>query len=469
MPSVTTVIDDKSPLILYDPTWRQGTAQDEYATDYYLGTFTINNVTNGSVTFNFNGTAVWLYGANRPNHGSYTVQVDSATYSGFNGAGDNLFQQSLFNTSSLSQAAHSVKLTNTATGGLYVDIDMIVWQSQVGNTDDQLTTEVVQNTDSRFQYQQSWATTSSSFDFNLFSNGTGHVTQAYDANVTFTFTGEVVSLYGTSGLSNGPYLAQLDGGQTIQYNASNAYPTNYGVMIYHADNLGSGTHQLLLTNLPGVTGQSLTIDYAQLWTTADTTETSGSTSQLSSGAIAGIAIAVAVAVLSAGVAIFFYRRWKTALATHQDLYRVYTSQRPPPDLATVPPTGVSSSLETRSNASLVRNDPSIQALSGRVQQPANNHAAQYHGAVPVTSGSRNSRSVIDTVSSSSQPPADEGSERRPLPEAPGGGLSLSDEFPKLGGSRPRQSMMTVDDSSIAPSEAPPNYTQATGNAAIPHE
>lgn len=256
-------------------------------------------------------------------------------------------------------------------------------------------------------------------------------------------SGEVVSLYGTSGPSNGPYLAQLDGGQAIQYNASHAYPTNYGVMIYHADNLGSGTHQLLLTNLPGVTGQSLTIDYAQLWTTAEyiaiefmihsllinlyflqcyrnfglhkvcsknLVNAAASLldhSQLSSGAIAGIAIAAAVAVLSAGVAIFFYRRWKTALATHQDLYRVYTSQRPPPDLATVPPTGVSSSLETRSNASLVRNDPSIQALSGRVQQPANNHAAQYHGAVPVTSGSRNSRSVIDTVSSSSQPPADE--------------------------------------------------------------
>jgi len=92
---------------------------------YYLGTFTTNNVTDGSATFNFNGTAVWVYGANRPNHGSYTVQVDSATYSGFNGAGNNLFQQSLFNMSSLSQGAHSVKLTNTASGSLYVDIDMV--------------------------------------------------------------------------------------------------------------------------------------------------------------------------------------------------------------------------------------------------------------------------------------------------------------------------------------------------------
>ena len=92
---------------------------------YYLGTFTTNNVTDGSVTFNFNGTAVWIYGANRPNHGSYTVQVDSATYPNLNSAGNNLFQQVLFNTSTLSQGTHSLKLTNTASGSLYVDIDMV--------------------------------------------------------------------------------------------------------------------------------------------------------------------------------------------------------------------------------------------------------------------------------------------------------------------------------------------------------
>lgn len=81
-------------------------------------------------------------------------------------------------------------------------------------------------------------------------------------------TGEAVTLYGTSGPSSGPYSVQLDGGHTVQYNASNAYPTNYGVTIYHADNLGPGVHQILLTNLPDTSGQYLTIDYAQLWSIA---------------------------------------------------------------------------------------------------------------------------------------------------------------------------------------------------------
>ena len=76
-----------------------------------------------------------------------------------------------------------------------------------------------------------------------------------------------MTLFGTSGPSNGPYSVQLDGGNSITYNATNAYPTNYGVTIYHADNLGPGTHQIVLTNLPAASGQYLTIDYAQLWTT----------------------------------------------------------------------------------------------------------------------------------------------------------------------------------------------------------
>ncbi|KAF8441349.1 hypothetical protein L210DRAFT_850945 [Boletus edulis BED1] len=175
MPLVTSVIDDKSPLISYDSTWTAGTALDSFATDYYRGTFTINNVTDGLASFSFNGTAIWIYGANRPNHGSYTVQVDSATYSGLDGAGNNLFQQSLFNISSLNQEMHTVKLTNTASGGLYVDIDMIVWQSQVGNMGDQLVSEAVQDTDSRFQFQEpAWSTASSGdINFGLFSNGTG--------------------------------------------------------------------------------------------------------------------------------------------------------------------------------------------------------------------------------------------------------------------------------------------------------
>ena len=98
---------------------------------------------------------------------------------------------------------------------------------------------------------------------------TGHACYSahYYAFLT-DLSAEAVSLFGTSGPSNGQYSVQLDGGQTVTYNATNAYPTNYGVVIYHADNLGSGSHQIVLTNLPAISDQILAVDYAQLWTTA---------------------------------------------------------------------------------------------------------------------------------------------------------------------------------------------------------
>lgn len=137
------------------------------------------------------------------------------------------------------------------------------------------------------------------------------------------------------------------------------------------------------------------------------------TSALSSGAIAGIVIAVVAAILGAGAAIFFYRRWKAALATHHDLYRIYTPPQQPPGSATVAPTGVSSSLETRSDATLLRNDTSIQGFAGRAQQLANNPAARYDGVGPISSGSRDSRSIVDTGSSPTQSPVDEVRRSRP--------------------------------------------------------
>lgn len=92
---------------------------------YYQGTFQKNSAPNGIATFSFNGTAFWIYGANRPNHGTYAVQVDGSNNANINGSGNNLFQQTLFSMN-VSQALHAVNLINTGgSSGFYVDIDMV--------------------------------------------------------------------------------------------------------------------------------------------------------------------------------------------------------------------------------------------------------------------------------------------------------------------------------------------------------
>ena len=128
------------------------------------------------------------------------------------------------------------------------------------------------------------------------------------------------------------------------------------------------------------------------------------------GAIAGIVVAVAVAVLSAGTALFFHRRWKAAMATQTDLYRAYTLRRRVPESAGVAPVGFSSSLKARTNASALRSDTSAQAFSGRAPQSSNNHAARYrlsHGAAPTASGLRDSRSIVGALNSTIPSAGDE--------------------------------------------------------------
>ncbi|KAG1742918.1 hypothetical protein EDB19DRAFT_1907403 [Suillus lakei] len=493
MSSVSFLVDDKSPLIHYDSTWAAGNSGDDNLADqYFRGTFQTSNVTGSVATFSFNGTAFWIYGAKRTNHGTYTVTVDNANFAGNTGQSNtNLFQQVLFNQSGLTQGLHTVSITNTATTSAnpYVDIDMVAWQTEFNGT--QLVTETVDDADPRFQYQEpAWSTNPN--NVNLFNNGTGHSTSVSDASVTFTFTGmssESVSIFGTVGPGNGLYTVSLDSGQVTQYNAT-TYLTFYEVMLYHADNLGSGQHQLTLINLPQTNGQTLDIDYALLTSSANSSSSSGSTSSppgsggspgnspssvnaaststsLGSGAIAGIVVAVGVALCASAAAFFFYRRWKSAQAASQDLYRIRTPQYPPENANM----GASSSVETRSNTSLIRQDTSSQGTSWRSYQ----QAAYDSQSSPRTANGRHvpssSMPTVDEVitSSSTQSPVDEPeTSRRPLPEAPGTQQNIF-QLPvpneSLGISKAtavqRRASTQSASATIGDVPPPPDYMQAT--------
>ncbi|KIJ67685.1 hypothetical protein HYDPIDRAFT_83283 [Hydnomerulius pinastri MD-312] len=271
MALVTTLIDDKSPLLQYDATWSPGTSADSYADEYYLGTFTTSNVTGGTASFSFNGTAFWIYGAKRDNHGTFSVSVNGQTYANNNGyANPYTFQQVLFNTSGLAQGTHQVLITNTGTNNQYVDIDLVVWQSETSPASgSSIETKTIQDTDPNFQYEAP-AWNANPPNVNFFNNGTGHSTTSYNATATFSFTvSDAVALYGTVGPQNGPYAVSIDGGAPANFNATTflSYPQT---MLFYASNLGFAPHVLTITNLPDSNGQYLNIDFAQVTTLAST-------------------------------------------------------------------------------------------------------------------------------------------------------------------------------------------------------
>ncbi|KAI6038833.1 hypothetical protein EDC04DRAFT_2689004 [Pisolithus marmoratus] len=136
----------------------------------------------------------------------------------------------------------------------------------------------------------------------------------------------MVTLFGKIGTSNGSYTIQLDGGQANTYNALVNLPY-YGVTLFHADNLGSGQHILTVTNTPNASGQGLGIDYALVSNLLSASNSSTSSSKkLSTGAIVGIAVPAAIAALSFSLVFYFYRKWKAAQATENQLRSIHASQ-----------------------------------------------------------------------------------------------------------------------------------------------
>jgi len=187
---------------------------------------------------------------------------------------------------------------------------------------------------------------------------------------------------------------------------------------------------------------------------------------LGSGAIAGIVVVAAVAILALGAAFFFYRRWKSTQAASQDLYRIYTPQHPLVNASM----GASSSVETRSNANLVRNDSSSQGATWRsYQQPDNNYQTVQRGGERHVPSSIDSRmpTVDEVIHSPIQSPADESwNTRRPLPGAPGTERNIFQQpVPpdSLGISKasPVQHRASMQSTSATITDIPPNYMQAT--------
>lgn len=84
----------------------------------------VTQVANASISFSFFGSALQLYGAERPNHGLYQVTIDSRVYAPVNGsvnAGSEAFQTSLFRTAALASGFHKLTVVNLGTTQFDVD------------------------------------------------------------------------------------------------------------------------------------------------------------------------------------------------------------------------------------------------------------------------------------------------------------------------------------------------------------
>ncbi|KLO14587.1 hypothetical protein SCHPADRAFT_903125 [Schizopora paradoxa] len=260
MPRVNTTIDVFSPLIVYSPliSWLTGNdTEDSQGGRYQDGTFIVSSK-NGSASFAFKGTAVWLFGAKRSNHGNYSVTLDdvspSQVFDGNNANGE--FRTLLYGASGLSFGDHKVVITNLLTNVTepFVDLDFIILESVVGDddsggSDSPLATTIatVSRSSTLFEFGGTgWINSPYNQSFQATD---GMYTSTPGDTLFFTFEGEAVTVVGAVGPLCGQYNVSLDNSTSTSYNGSRVEP-NAGQILFYASGLEHGIHNLLFTNLP---------------------------------------------------------------------------------------------------------------------------------------------------------------------------------------------------------------------------
>ena len=124
-------VHNSSPLISYTTGWMDTPVGDSYAANYSGGSFHATNTSGDAVTFKFNGTGVWFYGAHRPGYGDYSVAIDgNSVFSGSAASSNPIFDQFLGGAANLSMGEHTAVLTST--GGGSIDLDSLIFEAQTG-------------------------------------------------------------------------------------------------------------------------------------------------------------------------------------------------------------------------------------------------------------------------------------------------------------------------------------------------
>ncbi|KAF7321255.1 hypothetical protein MKEN_00645200 [Mycena kentingensis (nom. inval.)] len=412
MPNFNITLEDSSPQIVYSVDWRAGTTSDDDFADHYSdSSFTLTQVDGATATFMFNGTAVTIFGAKRPNHGQLQVTIDGNSFPSVSGQGNSpgQFQVPLFASPLLDQGIHTVSVTNQGT--TFLDIDFVTVQYDIGQPNEPLLVTTVQDTDLAFSYspQTSWGISVPSVG--TYSGSSGHGTATPGAFMVFEFEADSVFLYGPVGPQQSPFGVSLDGAASTKFSANKQFYKPQ-TLLYSATNLGAGKHHINVTYEPSQPNQILAIDFAQLYTTQSLGGTSAFTSEktqktssasLSGGVIAGIIIALLFVLFVLAALIFLIRRRKQRkdksappMQTSQDVPAAFMySGAPQPQL--YPSTTEGSYYPNRGNLGV-----DTQSRSGRSGASESEFSPTSHYGAPMAVASNVRPTIIPPLKG--QPP-----------------------------------------------------------------
>ncbi|KAH7335442.1 hypothetical protein B0J17DRAFT_76215 [Rhizoctonia solani] len=262
-------VDDGCPLITYSGEWNDSTNED-ILDQYWLNSYHSTSEAGASASFKFTGTAVYLYGSKRPSHGSYEVDIDGVSIGQFDGSSRSIENLALLaQAEGLSWGEHTVTITNSGTGGAFLDLDQIKWTTgKPGLTAITNTTEIDDAGDSTivsYTPAGSWSTTDPTGQTGSYHQNTVHTTSTEGSLVSIRFSGNAIYVYGSTDSSSGAYDVRIDKQSATSLQGSTS-TFRQPALLYYADGLDSNDHMLTLTNRKE--GSILRFDYAvaSTWT-----------------------------------------------------------------------------------------------------------------------------------------------------------------------------------------------------------
>ncbi|KAH6901885.1 hypothetical protein BKA70DRAFT_1196588 [Coprinopsis sp. MPI-PUGE-AT-0042] len=272
MPSL--IVEDIAPFLSYSPRdWRLGTTDLIRSSG---GSITATDVEGATVSFSFYGTGVGIYGSTRPRYGGYQVLVDGRPYEVQSGRSDReIWQQPLFTVGDLPKGDHTVVLRNVE--AKLRDLDYFTWEPSIGNDDEPVTIQTVQDSHPSFTYDPPEKWTTDAPNVQAYSGGTGHATNHITATARLRFKvrtaplRDAIALYGPAGnQAASVYTVRMNDRQPESFSAStfNFTVLRAQQLMYFGGNLGPGEHELVI-QLGAVASaqQFLAIDYAEIYTT----------------------------------------------------------------------------------------------------------------------------------------------------------------------------------------------------------
>ncbi|CAE6454967.1 unnamed protein product [Rhizoctonia solani] len=214
-------------MITYSGRWAEYASsspnKDTMLNRYQNSSFHSSQTAGDSITIKFNGTAIYIYGAKRPNYGHYPVTIDGGKKERFDAyaptqpGGDDgfFFQQVLFSRTNLENQLHEVVLTNDSGGGIIrrvIDIDYITWTS---NGDLDTTIYVFDDSHPSWSYYGIWKSYLS-YSWSAY-NESSHSSQVSGSYTVFTFEGEAVYFYGRRWVDHGRFIVTLDNQELVMF------------------------------------------------------------------------------------------------------------------------------------------------------------------------------------------------------------------------------------------------------------